>query len=194
MPNAEKAAKTADKPSKISPWAWALVALLFLLPTGYWLYHGFYTNPEEVRQQQKQQIEGFVGNYFAATERADIEALLNAYAERVDYFHWGPTNRAAVRMDKTSFFDKWPEVRYALISDLELMDGLGKKEVVSVSFLMGFYTHNPNKYDEAFNTIEGKARHTWKLIKEDGQYKIISEKQQVIERKRYHKALNQTSS
>ena len=178
-------------------WAWGVVVLLILLPSAYWASRYFQeTLPWQTQNQQVQhkQIEAFVGNYFAATERADINALLSAYAERVDYFHWGPTSRAAVRIDKESYFDKWPKVHYSLASDLELMDGLGKKGVISVSFLMNFHAYNPSKHNEAFNTIEGKARHTWKLIKEQDQYKIVSEKQQVIERKRSYKAMTETPS
>lgn len=193
-------AKTAkNNPAPFPFWtpkgAWLLVAILLFLPSAYWanrMVQHWQAVPDEATQRK--QIEAFVGNYFAATERADIESLLSAYAERVDYFHWGPTSRAAVRMDKVSYFDKWPEVHYSLASEVELMDGLGKKDIISVSFLMNFNAYNPNKFNEAFNTIEGKARHTWKLIKEQNQYKIVSEKQQVIERKRSYKPLKETAS
>jgi serine/threonine protein kinase len=173
------------------PSLWSVLFVLLLIPIGYFAYEE-YKKPGYLASLMTHQprehitevdVRHFIGNYFAANEQADIEALLALYSESVDYYSWGLVRKSNIDSDKKEFFQQWPNVHYTLVSPISIQNTNTENEK-TVLFEITFTTHNPNPF-RGPNTITGRARHEWTLRwTPDTGVLIVREKQKVFSRKR----------
>ncbi len=168
---------------------WTLVALVIGVPGGYLLLQE-YQQPgtfntllsgNSHKPIQQQEVEDFIGRYFAAIEQADIELLLSFYAEQVEYYRWGLVRKTAIRDDKREYFKRWPNVRYTLAGAVELPDSHTKNQT-PVIFYLTFNAQNPNHEGDKRVSI-GKAKQEWHLRREPSGLKIVFENQTIYTRK-----------
>ncbi len=194
LPQTERSHSTRSNPELTRDYGynffiWTLVLLVIGIPGGYLLYQE-YQRPGSFNALisgriyqpiQQAEVETLIGRYFAANEQANVELLLTFYTEWVDYYNWGSVRQSAIRDDKRAFFNRWPQVRYALAGPVELFD-TNKSNEKHVIFDITFIAYNPD-HEDGMRTSSGKAKQEWRLRREPDGLKIVFEKQTIYTRK-----------
>lgn len=127
-------------------------------------------------------VRAFIDAYCQDIESANLDSLMQKYAEEVDYYAWGKVPKDLIRQEKAEYFARWPQVSLDVAGNIELL-ALPENNQYFVSYLVNFSVHNPDKSYGA-KRISGQARHIWHLHKQQGFFSIILEKQKVMYRQR----------
>jgi LysM repeat protein len=120
-------------------------------------------------------VTDFVKSYFAKSDAGDVNALLDSYADTVDYYKSAKAGRDAVRQDKAEFFSRWPERAYT--PGRITVVGTTKQGNLTVSVPVVFKASSGTK------ASSGKAVFTFTLRPEGESYRIVGEKSVVDKRK-----------
>lgn len=133
------------------------------------------TIPGTTAKAAPQAATTFVTEFFATGDAGDINALLDSYADQVDYYKKGKVGRDIVRQDKAEFFQRWPKRTYTP-GRVTLVETTKQGEL-RVSVPVTFKAVSDNK------TASGEAVFTFRLRPEGGSYKIVGETSAVDKRK-----------
>ncbi len=127
------------------------------------------------------QIRSLIDRYIVVGNNRDIDGMINLYAQRVDYFRAGNVSRSFVYKDKRNYYKRWPSLHVDLIGIDSIDNVPGRRDEKIVTYRIYFDVYNYAKQ----KGIKGRARNTVILKKENGGLKIISDKQKVLERRKY---------
>lgn len=130
-------------------------------------------------------IHAFVLDYFTATARRDVDAIVRFYDDSADYYHWGWVTQETIRQDKIDFFEQWSEVKYALVNnEINVADTDKPKEKV-VNYLIDFEVVRNSKA-QGVKRIKGQAKHFLRIKETPFGLRIISHKERVVDRSRFN--------
>lgn len=129
----------------------------------------------QAAQAAPEAVTAFVTDVFAKSDAGDLNALLDQYADSVDYYKKGKSGRDIVRQDKAEFFSRWPKRTYTpgRISLVETTKQGDLRVAVPVAF----------KAVSGSKTSSGEAVFTFLLRPEGASYKIVGETSVVGKRK-----------
>ncbi len=123
-------------------------------------------------------LETFLQTYFETLNRCKPVEILGLYADKVDYYGAGNISKDFILQDKDHYCQRWAEVRYERIGALSVAE-TGMNNEQQLKFNIRFFGRSP----ERGATISGDATNTLVVRAIDGEFKIVSEKQKVIQRK-----------
>jgi LysM repeat protein len=119
-------------------------------------------------------VTAFVARVFAQNASGDINGLLDAYGETVDYYKKGKSGKDIVRQDKADYFSRWPERTYAPgPASVEKLPGGDLRVTVPTAFT----AKSGNK------RVAGRAAFTFLLRPEGDSFRIVGEQSVVTEKK-----------
>jgi len=120
-------------------------------------------------------VTAFLANFFTKSGTGDVNALLDLYADKVDYATKGQTRRDIVRQDKVRYFSRWPKRTYkpgtATVSEPSSSGEL------RVTVPVAYTVSNGGK------TASGEAVFTFVLRPAGESYRIVGESSVVQKRK-----------
>ena len=112
-------------------------------------------------------VTAFVADFFAKSASGDVNALVDDYADTVNYYRKGKSGRDIVRQDKVAYFERWPKRTYTP----------GTATVASVAGSEDLRVTVPVAYTAARGdkTTSGQAVFTFLLRPEGQTYRIVGE-------------------
>ena len=101
---------------------------------------------DQVREQRLEvssvdQIRDFVAGFVVAGISADVEAELQFYAEKADYYDSGFVSKDFIRNDILRYNQKWPIRRYWLEGDVRILDGVDG-DPIEVRYQIRYFVKN----------------------------------------------------
>lgn len=133
-------------------------------------------NKIESAKITRNDVSKFIEQYLESTNARNIDGIMSAYADRVNYFAWGDSTKLAIRKDKVAHFKRWQQINSNFDGDFSMNEIPGSSDKMSVSFRFNFYVKNDKK------AVKGVAEQKWILAKPDNSLMIIDEKQNVRNR------------
>lgn len=124
------------------------------------------------------EIERFVYEHLRKSVNADISGMLADYADRVDYYENGSVDQSFIARDRQTFAAGWPTVRISQVGGVRISETANSNRV-TIWFDYRFDARN----SKGIHSL-GDAANTWVLDTSYGGLKIVSEKQNVTNRKR----------
>jgi hypothetical protein len=124
------------------------------------------------------EIEKFVYEHLRKSVNADISGMIADYADRVDYFENGTVDRSFIARDRQTYAAGWPSVKILPLGAVRIGD-TASSDRVTIWFDYRFDARNA----KGIHSL-GDAANTWVLDASYGSLKIVSEKQNVTNRKR----------
>lgn len=119
-------------------------------------------------------VTGFVAGVFAKNASGDVNGLLDAYGETVDYYKKGKSGKDVVRQDKADYFGRWPERTYTPgAASVETLQNGDLRVTVPTAF-------TAKKGDKG---VTGKATFTFVLRPVGDSFRIVGEQSVVTEKK-----------
>jgi serine/threonine protein kinase len=134
--------------------------------------------PSEPTRNLRVEIEKFVEEHLRKSVNADISGMIADYADRVDYYENGIVDRSFIARDRQTFSAGWPTVKIFPLGGVRVYDSVSSDRV-TISFNYRFDARN----GKGIHSL-GDAANTWVLDTSYGALKIVSEKQNVTNRKR----------
>ena len=134
--------------------------------------------PSEPTRNLRVEIEKFVEEHLRKSVNADISGMIADYADRVDYYENGIVDRSFIARDRQTFTAGWPTVKIFPLGGVRVYDSVSSDRV-TISFNYRFDARN----GKGIHSL-GDAANTWVLDTSYGSLKIVSEKQNVTNRKR----------
>jgi serine/threonine protein kinase len=134
--------------------------------------------PAEPTRNLRVEIEKFVEEHLRKSVNADISGMTADYADRVDYYENGIVDRSFIARDRQTFATGWPTVKIFPLGGVRVYDSVSSDRV-TISFNYRFDARN----GKGIHSL-GDAANTWVLDTSYGSLKIVSEKQNVTNRKR----------
>ncbi len=129
----------------------------------------------------KNQILSFLDKYISRGNSRDLNGVMALYSKRVNYFRAGTVSKNFIYKDKVKYYKRWPsmQVGFIGIDDIKNVKGRSNEKIVTYSINFDVYNYSKRK------GIKGQAINTVILKNENGTLKIISDKQKVLNRKKY---------
>jgi serine/threonine protein kinase len=124
------------------------------------------------------EIEKFVYEHLRKSVNADISGLIADYADRIDYYENGVVDRSFIARDRQTYAAGWPVVKILPLGAVRIGD-TASSDRVTIWFDYRFDARN----GKGIHSL-GDAANTWVLDTSYGSLKIVSEKQNVTNRKR----------
>jgi serine/threonine protein kinase len=143
----------------------------------------FYTPPSVVpsptvpTRDLRAEIERFVYEHLRKSVNADINGMLADYADRVDYYENSYADHSFIAKDRQTFAAAWPTQKIVPVGIVRISEIVGNR--VTIWFDYRFDARN----NKSIHSL-GDAANTWVLDTSYGGLKIVSEKQNVTNRKR----------
>lgn len=134
--------------------------------------------PSEPTRNLRIEIDKFVEEHLRKSVNADISGMIADYADRVDYYENGIVDRSFIARDRQTFAAGWPSVKILQVGAVRIHD-TASGDRATISFDYRFDARN----GKGIHSL-GDAANTWILDTSDGGMKIVSEKQNVTNRKR----------
>jgi len=119
------------------------------------------------------EVRAFVLEHYRATERKDIESMLAHYDDLVDFHADGRRDKAFIRSDFMTYFQRWPVASFT-VGDIRVVHAT-TQNTVTAYFGIRFQVSDP----AARRSKQGRANEEWTISKSFGALKIISEKETV---------------
>ena len=160
-------ALSAPSPAPVSP-----AAVKFYSPPP------FSPTPSTPIRDLRAEIEKFVYEHLRKSVNADISGMVADYADRVDYFDNGMVDRSFIAKDRQTFSAGWPFVKIVPLGTVRISESTGSDRA-TVWFDYRFDARN----SKGIHSL-GDAANIWVLDTSYGGLKIVSEKQNVTNRKR----------
>jgi len=129
----------------------------------------------------RNQILSFIDKYISRGNSRDLDGVIALYSQRVNYFRAGVVSKNFIYNDKVKYYKRWPSIQVSFIGidDIKNVRGHSNEKIVTYSIDFDVYNYSKRK------GIKGQAINTVILKNEDGTLKIISDKQKVLNRKKY---------
>jgi len=124
------------------------------------------------------EIEKFVYEHLRKSVNADISGMLADYADRVDYYENGYVDQSFIARDRQTYAAGWPSVKIVPFGIVQISDTANTGRVT-----IWFNYHFDARNSKGIHSL-GDAANTWVLDTSYGGLKIVSEKQNVTNRKR----------
>jgi serine/threonine protein kinase len=124
------------------------------------------------------EIEKFVYEHLRKSVNADISGMLADYADRVDYYENGYVDQSFIARDRQTYAAGWPAVKIVPFGIVQISDTANTGRVT-----IWFNYHFDARNSKGIHSL-GDAANTWVLDTSYGGLKIVSEKQNVTNRKR----------
>lgn len=124
------------------------------------------------------EIERFVYEHLRKSVNADITGMLADYADRVDYYENGYVDHSFIAKDRQTYAAAWPGIKIAPSGAVRINENANANRV-TIWFDYRFDARN----NKGIHSL-GDAANTWVLDTSYGTLKIVSEKQNVTNRKR----------
>ncbi len=121
-----------------------------------------------------QRIRRFVADYIAALNRADAQALLAFYAERVDYFDAKGVGHDFILQDRQAFHRRWPQIDNRLSGDIAIDRSAGDGSA-TVNYAVRYRVSSAQRGDSRTGTAHDVL--VLRLIEDRPQ--IVAQRQQV---------------
>jgi len=125
------------------------------------------------------QIYTFIDEYISRGNSRDLKGVMTLYADHVDYFRAGMVSRNFIYKDKRKYYKRWPSMQVEFVKINSIENGYGNEKIIMYTIYFDVYNYANKK------GIRGKAINTVILKKINGSLKIISDKQKVLNRKKY---------
>jgi hypothetical protein len=126
----------------------------------------------------RSEVERFVYDHLRKSVNADISGMLADYADRVDYYENGYVDRGFIMRDRQTFAAGWPVLKINPTSYLRIDESAGGNQVT-----VAFNYHFDARNNKGIHSL-GDTTNIWVLDTSSGGLKIVSEKQNVTNRKR----------
>jgi peptidoglycan hydrolase-like protein with peptidoglycan-binding domain len=101
-----------------------------------------------------EQTRAFVRDYLSACTTNSLNAELQFYADRVNYFDHGSVDRAFIAKDVQRFYERWPQRQYDLL-DFKITKARGEER--DVSFRIAF------RYKNSRQSVAGRTQNFFKV-------------------------------
>jgi hypothetical protein len=134
--------------------------------------------PSVPTRDLRAETEKFVYEHLRKSVNADISGMLADYAERVDYYDNGYVDHAFIAKDRQTFATGWPTLRISALNIVQVGDTANTGRVT-----IWFNYHFDARNSKGIHSL-GDATNTWDMDTSYGGLKIVSEKQNVTNRKR----------
>jgi Putative peptidoglycan binding domain len=119
------------------------------------------------------QIQDFVAGFVVAGISEDVEAELQFYAEKADYYDRGLVSKDFIRKDISRYNQKWPIRRYWLDGDISILNGL-EADPIEVRYQIRYSVRNQQKESN------GTAIKTLRLKKAEHGLEITSVREETL--------------
>ncbi len=130
--------------------------------------------PQVLETASMDQIRDFVAGFVVVGINPDVEAELQFYAGKADYYDSGIVTKDFIRRDILRYNQKWPIRRYWLVGDVQVLNGL-EANPVEVQYQIRYLVENRQKKSS------GKAIKTLKLQKSPDGLEIISVREKTLD-------------
>jgi serine/threonine protein kinase len=134
--------------------------------------------PTAPTRDLRAEIDKFVYEHLRKSVNADIAGLLADYADRVDYYENGNVDHSFIAKDRQTYSAGWPAVKIVPGGAIRSSENANMNRV-TIWFDYRFDARNNKGIHST-----GDAANTWVLDTSYGGLKIVSEKQNVTNRKR----------
>jgi len=107
------------------------------------------------------QVRDFIAGFVVAGISPDVEAELQFYADKADYYDSGLVSKDFIRKDILRYDQKWPMRRYWLEGDVRILNGL-EANPIEVQYQIRYFVKNQQKESSgtAVKTLKlQKTRH-----------------------------------
>ena len=126
------------------------------------------------------EVMEIINKYISVSSNKDINELLKLYGDRVEYFGAGIVSKDFVYDDKRNYYKRWPIVYNDFIRLLEIVSiDDGSKTIVNYLANFDVYSNKRRK------GVKGTAKNTIVLENQGGIFKIVSDKQNIINKTKY---------
>lgn len=102
------------------------------------------TDETRERALEATQIQDFVAGFVVAGISEDVDAELQFYAEKADYYDRGLVSKDFIRKDISRYNQKWPIRRYWLDGDINILNGL-EADPIEVRYQIRYAVRNQQK-------------------------------------------------
>lgn len=123
----------------------------------------------------------FIDSCVSMENSRDLSGALSLFSDRVDYFAAGNVSKDFIYKDKYKYFERWPSNQTKFLKIIGIQNLADSKDTVKVTYTIHFDVYNHNKQ----KGIQGQAKNTVILKKENGIIRIVSAKQKVLKREKY---------
>lgn len=130
----------------------------------------------DLSQVSDRGVDNFVRYFLTTADTRDISGLIQVYDDNVNYFGKGYVNKTFIIDDKKSYFKKWPISKTNIVGAIQIYQL--SPSLFEAHFNTNFYASNSMK------SSMGIANNILQIRKDQGRYRICSEKQMVLSRKR----------
>jgi hypothetical protein len=129
----------------------------------------------EKREQilEAAQVRDFVAGFVVAGISEDVEAELQFYAEKADYYESGVVSKDFIRNDILRYNQKWPTRRYWLDGDISILSGF-EADPIEVRYQIKYAVKNQQKENS------GTAIKTLKLKRAGDGLEITSVREKTL--------------
>jgi Putative peptidoglycan binding domain len=127
--------------------------------------------PDEISDVNR--IRDFVAGFVVAGISSDVEAELQFYADRADYYDSGFVSKDFIRNDILRYNQKWPVRQYWLEGDVHILNGV-EADWIEVRFQIRYIVRNQQKESS------GAAVKTLKLQKTGDSLEITSVREKTL--------------
>jgi len=104
--------------------------------------------------------------------------ILDLYADRVNTFSGKTVTKTILKKDAEDYFNRWNNVRFTSIDDFVITDIFGFNSQKKVEFRFSYQLENARK------SVSGISQTAWIVELQDGQLKIVDQKENIISKKR----------
>jgi hypothetical protein len=131
------------------------------------------TSDQIFDMSQMDQIRDFVAGFVVAGISSDVEAELQFYADKADYYDSGLVSKDFIRNDISRYNQKWPVRQYWLEGDVHILNGI-EADWIEVRFQIRYAVRNQQKESR------GAAVKNLKLQKTQDGLEIISVREKTL--------------
>ena len=135
-------------------------------------------SPSVPTRDLRAEIDKFVYEHLRKSVNGDISGMLADYADHVFYYDNGYVDQAFIAKDRQTFSAAWPTMKIVPIREVRISES-PNSDRLTISFDYRFDARN----SKGIHSL-GDAGNTWVLDTSYGGLKILSEKQNVTNRKR----------
>jgi uncharacterized membrane protein YhaH (DUF805 family) len=123
------------------------------------------------------EIESFAENFINAMNSTNIDELLLLYSNFVQ-FHGKNYSLQEVRLDKESYYKRWPYVNFVIDGPIEI---ISKDTKVQFEIPVRFIVENKDRN----KAVSGTAIEQLTISESEGKWKIIAESEKMIEQRTF---------
>jgi hypothetical protein len=123
----------------------------------------------------KESVRDFISSFINYVKIKNINAILDCYADEVDYFGKGLVDKKFIRKDKDDYYKKWDDVKYQMeYNSLSITDLPDNSKLAVFNFEYSVYSSQRNKQ------LGGIAQSKIKIRQGENGLEIYDEKQEII--------------